>query len=77
MQEDHPVNDALEVRSDMVDLSGLHLDQLDHLPETVLVAALRRIVRESMEQPNSYEQFQSAIGTAPIACCGREECGCH
>ena len=77
MQEDHLVNDFLEVRSDMVDLSGLRLDQLDHLPETVFVAALRRVLRESMEQPNSYEQFQSAISTAPIACSGREECGCH
>jgi hypothetical protein len=61
MYEDRSADDASELWSDMIDLTWLHLDQLDHLPETVFLGALRRILRENLEQPNSYEQYQSSI----------------
>ena len=50
------------LRSDLVDLSGLSLDELDRLAPNALAGSLRRILTESAGQPHSYGQtFQSSI----------------
>jgi FXSXX-COOH protein len=50
------------LRSDLVDLSGLTLDELDRLPPNALAGSLRRILTENAGQPHSYGQtYQSSI----------------
>lgn len=61
MHEDRVADDANELWSDLVDLSGLRLEQIGALPETVLAASLRRIMLEAEQQPSSYLQFQSNL----------------
>ena len=61
MHEDRVAEDANELWSDLVDLSGLRLEQIGDLPETVLAASLRRIMLEAEQQPSSYLQFQSNL----------------
>lgn len=54
--------DPATLRSDLVDLSGLSLDELDRLPPNALAGSLRRILTESAGQPHSYGQtYQSSI----------------
>lgn len=61
----HAVGGADEtavLRSDLVDLSGFSLDELDQLPPNALTGSLRRILTESTRQPHSYDQYyQSSI----------------
>jgi FXSXX-COOH protein len=53
---------AAVLRSDLVDLSGLSLDELDLLPPNALAGSLRRILAQSAGQPHSYGQnYASSI----------------
>jgi FXSXX-COOH protein len=61
MRDDRVADHAAELRSDLVDLTGLCLDQIDDLPETVLASSLRRILRENQEQPSAYTQYSANI----------------
>lgn len=56
-------DDADELRSDLVDLTGIRLEELLELPPTVLNSSLVRILRESEQQPRSFQQanFKSSI----------------
>jgi FXSXX-COOH protein len=51
---------AAELRSDLVDLSGFSLDELDRLPPNALTSSLRRILTESARQPHSYDQYYAS-----------------
>jgi len=54
--------EAAALRSGLVDLSGLSLDELDRLPPNALAGSLRRILTESAGQPHSYGQnYASSI----------------
>jgi FXSXX-COOH protein len=46
-----------EFQSDLIDVSGVDLDRLNDLPADVFATALRRILRESREDPTSYVGF--------------------
>lgn len=49
-------------RSELVDLSGVSLAELDQLPPNALSRSLRRILIESSRQPRAYNQnFHSSI----------------
>lgn len=61
MYPDHTADDRTELWSDLVDLTGLHLDQVEGLPHTALAGSLRRILQEREQQPSSYQQYESYI----------------
>ena len=61
MPEQLPSPDMVELRSDLVDLTGIHLDQLDSLPRTALSEAVRRILTDFDRLPNSYQQYSASI----------------
>lgn len=61
MHADHAAPGGTELRSDLVDLTGLRLDEVDGLPHTALVDSLRRILREREQQPNSYQLYEAAL----------------
>lgn len=47
----------LPFQSDLIDLSGIDLEQLDALPDTVFAAALRRILRTDSDDATPYAGF--------------------
>jgi hypothetical protein len=51
-----PQAEPPELRSDLVDLSGLTLAELEDLPPTALTGSLVRILADRERQPNSYDQ---------------------
>ncbi|MGH3902815.1 MAG: FxSxx-COOH cyclophane-containing RiPP peptide [Pseudonocardiaceae bacterium] len=57
------MDDAEEVdlESDLLDLTGISLEQLDALPDSVLGASLRRILAERETMPDQYAFFQNAL----------------
>ncbi|WP_158554094.1 FxSxx-COOH cyclophane-containing RiPP peptide [Micromonospora deserti] len=50
-----------ELRSDLIDLAELDFAELDALPGSVLVAALRRLERRSTALGDQYAGFESAL----------------
>lgn len=67
------MDDEAELESDLLDVSGIDLEQLDALPNSVFGASLRRILAESSSMPDQYAAFQSAI-RAPVPVQSREPC---
>jgi FXSXX-COOH protein len=61
MSEQQPSHDTAELRSDLVDLAGVHLDELDGLPRTALSEAVRRILTDFERLPKAYQQYQANI----------------
>lgn len=55
------MDDVPGLRSELIDVSDLDLDVLAALPESVLTAALRRIVAEKTQAPDHYAAFQNFI----------------
>jgi FXSXX-COOH protein len=53
------VDEAADRGSALIDLSGLDLEALAELPETVLVGALREILGDA--GADRYSSFQSAL----------------
>jgi FXSXX-COOH protein len=49
------------LRSDLIDLTDLDLAELDALPGTVLMAALRRLERRGAAPGDQYAGFESAL----------------
>lgn len=56
----HVPEESPVLQSDLVDLRGIRLDQLEALPANVLASSLRRILLESARQPHSYGQDYAA-----------------
>jgi hypothetical protein len=55
-------DETATLRSDLVDLSGFSLDELDQLPPNALTGSLRRILTENAGQPHYYGQnYQSSF----------------
>ena len=54
-------DDAADLESDLLDLTGISLEQLDALPDSVLRASWRRILTEGGTAPDQYAGFQSAV----------------
>jgi FXSXX-COOH protein len=50
------------LESDLLDVAGIDLAQLADLPDSVLTAALRRIIREGERMSDQFAIFQNAIG---------------
>lgn len=53
--------DDVVLESELLDVTGINLDQLDALPDSVLRAALRRILAERVDMPERYTIFQSSL----------------
>ena len=56
------VGETPGLRSDLVDVTGIDLDELLELPDSVLTESLRRILRDSGKPAKQYAVFQNAIG---------------
>lgn len=50
-----------ELESELVDMSGISLDELGSLPRNALVTSLRRILTECERQPPAFSQYCSVI----------------
>ncbi|SDP96283.1 FxSxx-COOH cyclophane-containing RiPP peptide [Lentzea jiangxiensis] len=53
--------DDPELRSELVDLSGIDFERLDAMPESVLRRALRRVLAEDPSTPGQYAAFQNRL----------------
>jgi FXSXX-COOH protein len=49
------------LESELLDVTDLDLDQLDALPDSVLRAALRRILMERIDAPDRYTIHESSL----------------
>ncbi|HEX9335097.1 MAG TPA: FxSxx-COOH cyclophane-containing RiPP peptide [Pseudonocardiaceae bacterium] len=56
------MGESPDLRSDLIDVTGIDLDQLMDLPDSVLTESLLRILRDVSVPPNQYAKFQDAIG---------------
>lgn len=50
-----------DLRSDLVDLTGVSLESLRNLPQNALAESLRRILDETGRQPTAFGQYHSNI----------------
>jgi FXSXX-COOH protein len=57
---DEQTDEATALRSDLVDLSDLSLDELDRLPPNALTGSLRRILTENAGQPHYFGQIYAS-----------------
>jgi FXSXX-COOH protein len=55
------LDESAGLESDLLDVAGIDLAQLADLPDSVLAAALRRIIREGETMSDQYAIFQNAI----------------
>ncbi len=53
--------EGVEAGPYLIDVTGLDLDRLDALPDSVLISALRRVVHESRVRPEEFSQFANSI----------------
>jgi FXSXX-COOH protein len=44
-------------QSDLIDISGIDLEQLDDFPPSVFITALRRILRDNVDESTPYAGF--------------------
>lgn len=61
MDEDRSDAIADDLRSELVDLTGVSLAQLADLPRNALTESLRRILTENERQPTMFSQFQAIV----------------
>jgi FXSXX-COOH protein len=54
-------NSEAELRSDLLDLTGVDFDRLAELPGSALVNSLRRILEENENGLEQYASFQNNI----------------
>lgn len=54
------MDDAV-LESELLDVTDIDLDQLDALPDSVLRAALRRVLAEHTDMPDRYSIFQNTL----------------
>ncbi|MCI2418132.1 hypothetical protein MOQ72_11905 [Saccharopolyspora sp. K220] len=54
-------NGEAELRSDLLDLTGVDFDRLAELPSSALVKSLRRIFQENQDGLDQYASFQNNI----------------
>ena len=53
---------AHDIRSDLIDLTGVTPADFDQLPDTALAAALRRVVKDTLRgSSHPFSAFQSAL----------------
>lgn len=57
----HKGSDEGELRSDLVDLTGLDWDRFTGVPDSVLDASLQRILRENSASVDHFAAFQNHI----------------
>jgi FXSXX-COOH protein len=55
------VDEADRCADGLIDLTGIDLRELDALADTVLAAALRRVLWESENRPDRYSAFENAF----------------
>jgi FXSXX-COOH protein len=60
MQDDLYEDDEV-LCSDLPDLNGVCLSDLDKVPPSALVESVRRILEESEKQPAAYQQYHANI----------------
>lgn len=53
--------DESELASDLVDLTGVSLEEIALLPDSVLAVSLRRILTEDSDDTERYVSFQECI----------------
>lgn len=54
-------HDEAELRSDLVDLTGVDWNQLSEMPDSVLARSLRRVLRDNNNSVDQYASFQNRI----------------
>ncbi|GGU66956.1 hypothetical protein [Lentzea flava] len=54
-------HDDVELRSDLVDLTGIDWDQLGALPDSVLARSLEQVLRNNSTTIDQYSSFQNRI----------------
>lgn len=52
---------SARLESDLIDVTGLDLDQLDALPESVLADSLRRIFDEGEQMSDQFAIFKNSM----------------
>jgi FXSXX-COOH protein len=55
------MGDDAGLESELLDVTGIDLDQLDALPDSVLRASLRRVLTERVDIPDGYAGFENAL----------------
>ena len=53
--------DEVVLKSELLDVTGISLEQLDALPDSVLRESLRRIFTERVDVPDRYSLFENAM----------------
>ncbi|HEV2783687.1 MAG TPA: FxSxx-COOH cyclophane-containing RiPP peptide [Actinophytocola sp.] len=53
--------DDIVLESELLDVTGVEFDQLDALPDSVLRAALHRVLTESGDSPHLYASFENSL----------------
>jgi FXSXX-COOH protein len=55
------MSDDAGLESELPDVTGIDLDQLEALPDSVLHTALRRVLAEQVDMPNRYSGFENSL----------------
>jgi FXSXX-COOH protein len=61
MRDDQSKPDEKILGSDLLDLRGTRLADLEKLPSSALLESVRRILEQSEKEPTSYQQFDANI----------------
>ena len=61
MRDDQSTPDEKILGSDLLDLRGMRLADLEKLPSSALLESVRRILGQSEKEPTSYQQFDANI----------------
>jgi FXSXX-COOH protein len=55
------MGDDADLESELLDVTGIDLDQLDALPSSALRTALSRVLTEQKDIPDRYSGFQNSL----------------
>ena len=61
MQDDLPADEEGVLWSDLPDLSGVCLSDLDEMPSSALAESVRHILDENARHPMTYSQYMANI----------------